>query len=201
MKSLVLLMLTVGGVIAADDEYATGRAGWGAFIIPVPLSVQADRGLVPGEGVLVLRVRPGGTADGLGVQPGDVVLDLNGQAVANWRNVRTIVRSSSAGDQLQAKIISDNGITKALSGEFKPRQPRRFFGSWLAGIIQEIPGGLASLIESPEAAVVRQNEELVRESRQLAEARAELTAIRATLTTPTSSAWYVDCSIHVGAKP
>src|ERR1700744_4183189 len=77
---------------AADNDYPVGAARFGAFLVPVPLDVQAADDLVPGQGMLVVATRPGGTAASLGLQSGDVVTNLNGTAINHWGDVRAVVR-------------------------------------------------------------------------------------------------------------
>ena len=112
---------------AADNDYPVGQARFGAFLIPVPLDVQAADDLVPGQGMLVVATRPGGTAASLGLQAGDVVTQLNGTPINHWGDVRAVVRGVQAGDTAQVQVATSDGATSQLNGAFQPRQPGRWF--------------------------------------------------------------------------
>jgi len=117
MRQFLLLAL-LANAQAADDYEEPGRAGWGAFAAPPPLSVQAAHDLMPGQGLVVLHVRPGGTADSLGVAPGDIVMSLNGQPVSTRRELRAIVRQAEAGDAVRVAVKSPNA---KILGTIRPK--------------------------------------------------------------------------------
>jgi membrane-associated protease RseP (regulator of RpoE activity) len=121
--------LCVAAIAAGDADYeeaddaAARRAGWGAWMIPVPIDRQIDLDLEPGQGLMAVRVRPGSTADSLGVDPGDVVTALDGRPVSSRRDIRRVARASEAGDPLAVQIVDDAGLAQR-SGGWQARRPR-----------------------------------------------------------------------------
>lgn len=199
----VLLALGAGGGLgalsAAEDGYETGRAGWGAFLGSVPLDIQADLDLVPGEGNMVLFVRPGSTADQLGLNPGDIVLDINGTPVSHRRDVRGVVRGSSPGEALEVTAITAEGRITTLDGTFAERQPRRGGptpGWWNQG------GQPSPWANNPHRSITGQRAQLAAEQAALERITGALAAIRAELLTPTrTSAWRFSFTCSVGTTP
>lgn len=122
--------LLLFAVLAAEEEdgYAQGRAGFGALLVAPPIGVLARHDLLPGEGALVLWVRPGSTASALGLEPGDLVQTLSGNPVASRRDVREVLHTVEPGDRAVVEIRRHDGGADRLVGAFKERQPRRGWG-------------------------------------------------------------------------
>lgn len=173
--------LTLLGTFAwAEEEgYQQGRAGFGAWGIPVPLSVQAELGLQPGEGMFVLRVRAGGTAQSLGIQPGNVVTAINGTPISRHRDIRNYMSTVAPGDSAKVTVVDRNAVATVKDGEFKERRPRRFV-NW---------GGMPNaawrndwrqdMFLSPDALIARQYAELFAEQSTLDQLETTLAALRA----------------------
>jgi membrane-associated protease RseP (regulator of RpoE activity) len=125
----ILPFLCVAAVAAGDADYEEAddpgarRAGWGAWMVPVPIERQIELDLEPGQGLMAVRVRPGGTADTLGVDPGDVVTALDGRPVSTRRDIRRVARASEAGDPLAVQIVGDAGVAQRTGG-WQARRPR-----------------------------------------------------------------------------
>lgn len=197
----VLLALSAGGggLNAADDGYETGRAGWGALLVPVPLDLQAEFDLVPGEGNMVLFVRPDGTADQLGLNPGDIVLDINGTPVSHRRDVRSVVRGSSPGEALEVTAITANGRTTTLDGTFAERQARR--GGPPTGWWNQA-GQPPPWANSPDRSIAGQRAQLAAEQAALERIAAALAVVEAELRTPPrATAWRFTFTCAVGEIP
>lgn len=194
---LIIAAVALATAARADDGYAQGRAGWGAFVIPVPLAVQAERGLVPGQGALVLHVRPGGTADQLGVEPGDVVLALNGRPVASRHDVRDVVRSAAPGDDARVRVMDGDGTIRVHDGAFQERLPRPPGFPW-GGMGWPGSARWPEGAGDPEDVVARQNEELLREQRELAELAEAVRAARAAV--PAERPWVARATVRVDAE-
>lgn len=62
------------------------------------------------EGVIVTDVKRRSPADESGFKPGDIIVEVNGEKIANENAIVSIVRSSRAGDVLKMKIIRDKKI-------------------------------------------------------------------------------------------
>ena len=192
----LLLIAALAGLYAADDYDEPGRAGWGAFAVPPSLAVQAAKDLVPGQGLMVVAVRPGGTADVLGVDPGDVILELNGQPVSTRRELRAIVRQAEAGDAVRVTLSGSSGQT-TLRGAFQERQPRPAGPPpWLAFAgMEAMAGGPPPGIDGswPPPSAAEQREQLLAEQAAMASAAAELAAVPRPAPTP---AWFIAVEIR-----
>ncbi len=158
---------------ADDDEYRFGHSRFGAFVIPVPLELQAEHNLVPGQGVLVVATRPGGTAETMGIHPGDVILTLNDTPLASRQDVRGVVRSVQPGDAAAATIAGSDGAGETLTGAFKPRQPWVPHSQWSR---MEVPPDWWA---DARATPAEQIAELLAQSRALDDARRALADLAA----------------------
>lgn len=183
MRQLGCLFLAAACLGAADDYDEPSRAGWGAFAVPANLAELAAHDLVPGQGLVVLFVRPDSTADSLGITAGDVILSLNDKAVSSRAEVRAVVRSAEAGDAVRA-VVKRGDMVRERSGAFAERQPRPPGPppwAW-AGLAP----GFAQLFDGRDAS--EQRRQLLAERDALALAGAELAAVPRPAPTP---AWYV----------
>jgi gas vesicle protein len=68
-------------------------------------------------GVEVDQVFPGSSAAALGIQPGDIIIQLNGVPIANGADLRQEIMSNREGDPVTAVIRRDGADTE-LSGNF-----------------------------------------------------------------------------------
>jgi len=148
------------------DDYDFGRAGFGAWTVPVPLDVQAEQDLVPGQGVLVVFVRPGGTASSMGVQAGDVLTSLDNTPVANRHDIREVIGAVQPGDAATAAVIQPDGTQATLSGTFQER-PNRWGGAGGFGANAAAPPGAGAGGPppgfDPQAELMEQRHELLAE--------------------------------------
>jgi hypothetical protein len=189
---LCCVCVAASAAVATDGYDEVGRAGFGAFIVPVPLSVQAERGLQPGQGGLVVGIRPGSTADQLGLRPGEVVLTINDRPVSNRGDVRTVVRGSQPGDAVAVDVMSDRGARTA-TGEFVARQPRPP-GGWQGWFpAGQDPGVDWWNTSSPS----EQYEELFTEIAALQAAAADLEAVRGSASVQALRSWFIQVDFRV----
>ncbi len=200
---IVPAALTVLASVAMGEEgYTQGRAGWGAFVVPVPLSVQAQNDLLPGQGGLVLFVRPGGTAAALGVQPGEVVVSINQNPIGSRRDVRDVMSTVAPGDAATVTVIGDDGQTRDAGGEFLARLPRRRPAAWIGGQEWNPAAGADQMrwardsSGDPQQLAQEQREELIRERDQLRVAEKALQQARAALPADDGSAWFMHIDFH-----
>ena len=92
------------------------RGYLGATIQNVTPEIAESMGLKGRKGALVAELAPGGPAEKAGVQSGDVVVELDGRAVASSIELTRMVAQSHTGDILHLSILRDG---KARSIEVK----------------------------------------------------------------------------------
>ena len=107
-----------------------GRTGVGVFELDDRPRLGVYVRETDDAGLEVERVVPGSLADRLGIEPDDVVLEVDGQAVSSPEDVREALEQ--AGDTVEVKVRRD-GDTEVLeverdrrrSGQLKPRKKKR----------------------------------------------------------------------------
>jgi hypothetical protein len=192
-------ILTASVLPAADEGYDNeGRAGFGAFVTPPTLEELANLNLTPGDGGIVRRVRPGSTAESLGIQPGDVVRSINDAPIQSFRDVRALVRTVAPGDDVRVVVTTSNGTTEVLDGTFKVRQPRPSgMPPWGNGMPPWAMNGGQPPWQSPEDVISEQRQQLIDEKQRLDVIATELHAARSTLdAVQGNEAWYCTISIE-----
>jgi S1-C subfamily serine protease len=79
---------------------------------PVPVSdpqVQFQLDPPVEEGVVIQDVVPGGPADRAGVQPGDIVVEFDGESIATDDDLVSAIRSHDPGDVVEVGIVREDG--------------------------------------------------------------------------------------------
>ena len=71
------------------------------------------QGLIP-KGVLVSEVESGSPAEKAGIQPGDIIVDVNDTVITDYTEMNTIIASKKAGDALQVKVYRAEGLLEIL---------------------------------------------------------------------------------------
>jgi hypothetical protein len=180
---------------AADEGYDEGgRAGFGAFVVPPSLDALAQRDLDPGDGGIILHVRPGSTAESLGLQPGDIIRSINDTPIQSFRDVRQVLHTVTPGDIARVVVTGSDGTTRLLDGPFKARQPRRWAGGpppWAMN-----GGGAPPWVATPDDLIGDQRQELIAERQRLAAAAADLAAARQAL--GPGGAWACEVDLRFG---
>jgi serine protease Do len=83
-------------------------------------------GLETPGGVIVKRVYPGGPADRAGARPGDVILNLEGRAVADVESFRYRIATREPGDRILIEVWRDRATrTLTLTPIAAPENPPR----------------------------------------------------------------------------
>lgn len=98
-----------------QQQEDSGPAMLGIQMTPPPKRVAEREGLDPDQGVYVFRVYPDTAADTLGIQPGDVIVELNGNPVGSMTNLREGVEQQPPGSDANV-VVSRNGELLQLSG-------------------------------------------------------------------------------------
>jgi serine protease Do len=89
------------------------RGYMGATIQNVTPEIADSLGISGKKGALIAEVVPGGPSDKAGLQPGDVVLQLNGQAVSSNSELTRLVAQVHTGDIMHLQILR-NGQTRTV---------------------------------------------------------------------------------------
>ena len=88
-----------------------------------PPAVALGAGLGPGpEGVQVLTVFPGATGSAIGLQPGDIILELGGTAVTTPQGITAYLRGLKVGDPVSVRVRREGNIVE-LAGRALPPPP------------------------------------------------------------------------------
>lgn len=83
------------------------RGYLGAGIQPVTPEMAEFFGLSSAMGVLLSEVVPGAPADKSGLKHGDILLELNGESITNWREFRLEIAMMKPGTKVRMKVLSD----------------------------------------------------------------------------------------------
>jgi membrane-associated protease RseP (regulator of RpoE activity) len=91
----------------------------GVQMTPVPISVQEQQGLTPNLGVYVQSVYGNTAAQTMGLQPGDVITNINGAPIGSMTDLRNEVSLNQVGDPVEVTIMR-NGQEQETIGQFQP---------------------------------------------------------------------------------
>lgn len=83
------------------------RAFLGIAMVDVTPEVAAQQGLEVKEGAYVARVIVGSAAESAGIKPGDVIVEIDGEAVSNVEDVRDRIDNKSPGDRMELVVDRD----------------------------------------------------------------------------------------------
>jgi S1-C subfamily serine protease len=97
-----------GQLIASGKVANSGRAALGVTVETV-----ANASGQP-AGVGVVKVTPGGGAEKAGIQAGDIILSVNGQATDSVTALQSVIATHKPGDQVQVRI-SRNGTGSTVT--------------------------------------------------------------------------------------
>ena len=104
-------------VIEQLKKFGETRRGWlGVRIQSVTDEIAEGLDMGEARGALIAGVTPDGPADKAGLQPGDVVVNFNGQDVPEMRDLPRIVAETDIGSKASIKVIRD-GQAKSFKVE------------------------------------------------------------------------------------
>jgi serine protease Do len=93
-------------VIDQLKQYGETRRGWfGVHVQNVTDEIAESLGLDEPKGALVATVSPGSPAAAAGVEPGDVILSFDGQAIDNVRSLPRAVASTAIGKSVAVELL------------------------------------------------------------------------------------------------
>ena len=81
------------------------RGRIGVSVLPIPREALEDFGLRERKGALVAQVPAGGAAAKAGIEPGDIIVQYNGRAVANSEDLVKMVVSTKPGTMVPVKVL------------------------------------------------------------------------------------------------
>ncbi len=111
----------------SDQLRKTGkvtRGKMGVGIQPVTKELAESFGLGKAEGALVGSVENGSPAEKAGIQPGDVIVGVNGKPVAESADLPRIIGNMSPGDVAKIKVIRQ-GSGRELSVKLIEMNPEK----------------------------------------------------------------------------
>ncbi len=96
------------------------------FAWAVPYVVEQDNGIKlgvmlqerDGDGLWITSVMPGSNGERLGMQKGDKIVDLDGNAITNIDDLRDLLQKKSSGDAATVNVLREGGSHK-LSGNLQ----------------------------------------------------------------------------------
>ena len=93
---------------AEGEEGETTHARLGVNVQNLTDSDREQMGLKAG-GVLIASVEPGSFAEDIGLQKGDVLVEINRHHVASGAEVRNVMQSAKPGEAMAFKVLRNNG--------------------------------------------------------------------------------------------
>lgn len=102
---------TAKNVVAQLRERGEVTRGWlGVSIQDVPKDIAEYFGIEDNRGALVANVVPGDPADTAGIQPQDIIVEIDGQNVADSRELLRLVASLNVGQTADIKVLRNGKI-------------------------------------------------------------------------------------------
>ncbi len=111
---------------AVGGAHAVVRPWLGARGQEVTPDIASSLGLPKPEGVLIAEVYPGGAADRAGLQPQDIIVSVDGQAVNDPNSLDFAIATRSVGDAVRLEVRHGKAVrTVTLRAEAAPATPAR----------------------------------------------------------------------------
>ena len=123
----------------------------------------AAAGPAADEGAVVTDVRADGPAEAGGIEPGDVVVEFDGERVRSARQLARLVEETPAGRATPVRVLRDGStvalsVTPAETSGWTGRLPRLY-----AGRVRSTLDEIEDRVESEELAVLRRLPEVFRD--------------------------------------
>ena len=94
-----------GPVVDQLIEFGRTRRGWlGVRIQTVTDDIAESLGMDEARGALISSITPGGPSDGTGLQPGDVIVTFNGEAISAMRELPRVVADTPVGTEVDVVV-------------------------------------------------------------------------------------------------
>jgi putative serine protease PepD len=129
-------VIGINDAIQTGSDASNGNVGIG-FAVPIDLAARSAKAIVQGkqvqtgylgvtmgeptggqDGALVQEVAPGSPAAKAGLRPGDLVVAIDGQSVADYGELGARIRAHKPGDQVTLKVVrggNETTVTASLT--------------------------------------------------------------------------------------
>ena len=114
--------MKVSDQLRKSGKVTRGKMGVG--IQPLTKELAESFGLAKADGALVGSVEIGSPAEKAGIQPGDVIVGVNGASVADSADLPRIIGNMSPGDSAKIKVLRQ-GSTRELSVKLAEMNPEK----------------------------------------------------------------------------
>jgi serine protease Do len=99
---------TAKSVVAQLEKFGETRRGWlGVKIQTVTPDIAESMNLGKARGALVADVTVGSPSEKAGIQSGDVIIEFNGKAIADSKELPRVVGETEVGKEVSVKVIRD----------------------------------------------------------------------------------------------
>jgi len=119
----------VRGVVSQIREHGRVIRGWIGFEADdLTASEKVAFGLEANTGIILVEVFPESPAANTGLEPGDIILSINGERISSWRQARLLVAGTAPGDQLDVLLVRDGVRLEVVveAGERPDQNPVSF---------------------------------------------------------------------------
>jgi serine protease Do len=99
----------------AIEDPAAPEAYMGVATQDLDPALVAQLGLPVDEGALVVDLAPGGPADRGGINPGDVILGIEGAEIATSDDIRDQITSREPGEEITVELVRDDGTADEVT--------------------------------------------------------------------------------------
>lgn len=99
----------------AIEDPAAPEAYMGVSTQDLDPALSAQLGLPVDEGALVVDLAPGGPADKAGISPGEVIVGIEGEAIASSEDVRDQTTSHEPGDEITVQLVREDGTAHEVT--------------------------------------------------------------------------------------
>ena len=150
------------GIIKQLEARGEVTRGWlGVGIQDITKEIADYYGLKDGKGVLVQQVFPGDPADKAGINPKDIILEINGKPVENSRELTRVIAGINVGETASIKILREGRekdfhveIAKREDKKLYSQQSQKDYGDELGIRVQDLTPEMAKRFNIPESAGV-----------------------------------------------
>ena len=122
LQRLIYLCLFLSGISlcqSVSGQHLTRRPFLGVQVSQVTDSIARLNRQQQPKGAFVVRVIPNSTSATLAIQPGDIIVQLNDRAVAQWSELPTLARSLRTDERVQVTLVRQ-GKQYVLTGKVQP---------------------------------------------------------------------------------